>query len=146
MRRTQPTPEDTAMRVAAYEGYRTLRFERRGRVLRVTIDRPEALNAVDDDMHEDLSRVFDEINRDQACDVVVLTGAGKAFCAGGDARWLQEMVDDPSRFDAIMDEARQIVASMLDMGKPMVCRMNGDAVGLGASLALCCDIVVAADT
>src|SRR5206468_2203556 len=71
MRRTRLTPEDTAMRVAAYEGYRTLRFERRGRVLRVTIDRPEALNAVDDDMHEDLSRVFDEINRDEGCDVVI---------------------------------------------------------------------------
>ena len=86
------------MQVAAYEGYRTLRFERRGRVLRVTIDRPEMLNAVDDDMHEDLSHVFEEINRDEGCDVVVLTGAGKAFCAGGDARWLQSMIDEPARF------------------------------------------------
>ena len=102
------------MRVAAYEGYRTLRFERRGRVLRVTIDRPEELNAVDDDMHEDLSRVFDEINRDEGCDVVVLTGAGKAFCAGGDARWLQGMIDQPARFRAIAPAAKRIVFSLLD--------------------------------
>src|SRR5215467_14545599 len=105
MRRTRPTPEDTAMRVATYEGYRTLRFDRRGRVLRVTIDRPEALNAVDDDMHEDLSRAFDEIKRDRACDVGVLTGAGKAFCVGGAARWLQSMIEEPDRFRAIAPAA-----------------------------------------
>ena len=71
------------MHVAEYMGYRTLRFERRERVLRVTIDRAEVLNAINGEMHEDLSRVFEEINRDEGCDVVVLTGAGKAFCAGG---------------------------------------------------------------
>src|SRR5262249_36313562 len=144
MRRTQPTPEDTAMRAAAYEGYRTLRFERRGRVLRVTIDRPEALNAVDDDMHEDLSRVFDEINRDEACDVVVLTGAGKAFCAGGDTRWLQSMIDEPARFRAIAPAAKRIVFGLLELEKPIICRLNGAAAGLGATIALMCDVIIAA--
>ena len=134
------------MRVAAYEGYRTLRFERRGRVLRVTIDRPKALNAVDDDMHEDLSRVFDEINRDEGCDVVVLTGAGKAFCAGGDARWLQSMIDEPARFRAIAPAAKRIVFGLLELEKPIICRLNGAAAGLGATIALMCDVIIAADS
>src|SRR5207245_2462265 len=129
------------MQVAAYEGYRTLRFERRGRVLRVTIDRPEVLNAVDDDMHEDLSHVFEEINRDEGCDVVVLTGAGKAFCAGGDARWLQSMIDEPARFRAIAPAAKRIVFSLLELEKPIICRLNGAAAGLGATIALMCDVI-----
>ena len=134
------------MQVAAYEGYRTLRFERRGRVLRVTIDRPEMLNAVDDDMHEDLSHVFEEINRDEGCDVVVLTGAGKAFCAGGDARWLQSMIDEPARFRAIAPAAKRIVFSLLELEKPIICRLNGAAAGLGATIALMCDVIIAADS
>jgi enoyl-CoA hydratase len=134
------------MQVAAYDGYRTLRFERRGRVLRVTIDRPEVLNAVDDDMHEDLSRVFEEINRDEGCDVVVLTGAGKAFCAGGDAHWLQGMIDEPARFRAIAPAAKRIVFSLLELEKPIICRLNGAAAGLGATIALMCDVIIAADT
>ena len=134
------------MQVAAYEGYRTLRFERHGRVLRVTIDRPEVLNAVDDDMHEDLSHVFEEINRDAGCDVVVLTGAGKAFCAGGDARWLQSMIDEPARFRTIAPAAKRIVFSLLELEKPIVCRLNGAAAGLGATIALMCDVIIAADT
>jgi len=134
------------MQVAAYEGYRTLRFERRERVLRVTIDRAEVLNAVDDDMHEDLSHVFEEINRDEGCDVVVLTGAGKAFCAGGDARWLQSMIDEPARFRAIAPAAKRIVFSLLELEKPIICRLNGAAAGLGATIALMCDVIIAADT
>ena len=129
-----------------YEGYRTLRFERQGRLLRVTIDRPATLNAVDEEMHEDLSRVFEEINRDDECDVVVLTGAGKAFCAGGDARWFQAMIDEPARFRALAPAAKRIVFSLLELEKPIVCRLNGAAAGLGATIALMCDIVIAADT
>lgn len=128
------------------EEFQFVRVSIADRIATITLDRPNLLNAVGPQMHTELSHVFRLVEASPDCDVAVLTGAGKAFCAGGDLDWLQAMVDDPSRFDAIMDEARQIVASMLDMGKPMVCRMNGDAVGLGASLALCCDIVVAADT
>jgi len=130
---------------AAYDGYKTLRFERRGRVLRVTIDRP-AMNAVDADMHEELSRVFDEINRDAATDVVVLTGAGRAFSAGGDARWLQAMAEDPALFRAIAPAAKRIVFGLLELEKPIICRLNGAAAGLGATIALLCDVIIAADS
>jgi enoyl-CoA hydratase len=140
------TVEEVPMQVAPYEAYKTLRFERRGQVLRVTIDRAETLNAVNEEMHDDLSRVFDEINRDQGCDVVVLTGAGKAFCAGGDIRWFQSMIDEPARFRIIASAAKRIVFSLLELEKPIVCRLNGAAAGLGATIALLCDVIIAADT
>src|SRR6185295_5892502 len=133
------------METAPYQGYQTLRFERRGRILRITIDRPP-MNAVDDAMHEDFSRVFDEVNRDATCDVVVLTGAGKAFSAGGDAAWLQAMAEDPARFRAIAPAAKRIVFGLLELEKPIICRLNGPAAGLGATVALLCDVIVAADT
>lgn len=129
-----------------FAGYRTLRFDRRGRILTVTIDRPEALNAVNAAMHEDFARVFRDAQDDPGSDVVVLTGAGRAFCAGGDVGWFQAMIDDPAAFRRLIPEAKKIVFDLLDLEKPIVCRLNGAAAGLGATLALLCDIIVAADT
>ncbi|MEK7715402.1 MAG: enoyl-CoA hydratase-related protein, partial [candidate division NC10 bacterium] len=129
-----------------YAGYQTLRFDRRGRILTVTIDRPEALNAVNAAMHEDLARVFRDVQDDPGSDVVVLTGAGRAFCAGGDVAWFQAMIDDPAAFRRLVPEAKKIVFDLLDLEKPIVCRLNGAAAGLGATLALLCDVIVAADT
>lgn len=129
-----------------YTRYPNILTERRGRVLRVTLNRPEALNAVDAGLHSDLSRIFDDIKRDPDTDVVVLTGAGRAFSAGGDLRWMQDAIDDPANFDKVADEARWIIFSILECDKPIICRMNGDAVGLGATIALFCDIIIAADT
>lgn len=124
----------------------TMRLERSGRVATLILDRPDTLNAVGKVMHTELSWVFRRLAEDQDSDVIVLTGAGRAFCAGGDIAWLQENVDDPAGFLSLMEEAKAIVFSMLELPKPMICRMNGDAVGLGATLALCCDMIIAADT
>lgn len=126
------------------ERYRTIRFERRGRVLRIALHRPEALNAIDETLHTELARVFLDAADDAASDVVVLTGSGRAFCAGGEAAWMQVMIDDPARFRAIAPHAKRIVTSLLDLEKPVVCRLNGAAAGLGATLALMCDVIVAA--
>ena len=68
--------------------YHCIAFERRGRVLIVKLNRPEQLNAVDAALHTELSRVFIDAERDAESDVVVLTGQGKAFCAGGDLDWM----------------------------------------------------------
>jgi enoyl-CoA hydratase len=128
-----------------YAGYKCLMFERRERILRVTLNRPDTLNQVDSDMHHDLSVVFEEINRDPGCDVVVLTGAGRAFCAGGSASWMQGMIDEPAEFSAIGPDAKRIVFSLLELEKPIICRLNGAAAGLGATIALLCDIIIASD-
>ena len=129
-----------------YGGYTTMTFARTRRVLTVTLNRPQVLNAVNAAMHSELARLFTDIAADPKTDIVVLTGAGRAFCAGGDMDWLQGAMDDPAVFDRIAVEAKQIVFGLLDLEKPVVCRLNGDAVGLGATIALFCDIVVASET
>lgn len=126
-----------------YEGYDTLKFEYRERVLWITIHGQGPMNPVDRRMHRDLARVFVDVQEDRDCDLVVLTAAGKAFCAGGDMNWFQETIADPGQFRDLIPEAKRIITSMLELEKPVVCRLNGTAAGLGASLALLCDIVVA---
>jgi enoyl-CoA hydratase len=76
--------------------------------------------------------------------VIVLTGAGTAFSAGGDLNWMQQAIDEPLAFDTTtVDEARRIVFGLLDCDKPIICKMNGDAIGLGATIALFCDVIIA---
>ena len=128
-----------------FEGYERLRFDRDGRVLTVTIDTPQALNPVDGALHHDLARVFPELGADPGSDVIVLTGADPGFCAGGDMAWFESMIADPSAFRAIGPDAKRIILGLLELEKPIICRMNGPAAGLGASLALLCDMVVADD-
>ena len=129
-----------------YAEYRSIAVERRGRLLVLTINRPDALNAVNAELHTELSRIFIDVREDPDCDVVMLTGAGRAFCAGGDLDWMQLSIDKPALFDETAREAKAIVFGQLDLDKPLICRLNGHAVGLGASLALLCDVIIAADT
>ncbi len=128
------------------EGYSRIRFDRRDRILTVTIDAPGPVNAVDALLHHELSRVFLDAQDDPDSDLIVLTGAGRAFCAGGDTTWFEEQIRDPRKFRGIVPEAKRIVNTLLEMEKPIVCRLNGAAAGLGATIALLCDVVVAADT
>lgn len=126
--------------------FKELSLRRDGRVITITLERPDVLNAVNGRLHTELKHVFRLVADDAGSDVVVLTGAGRAFCAGGDLDWLQGLVDDPGSFNQITEEAKAIIFSMLELPKPMICRMNGDAIGLGATLALACDVVVAVDS
>ncbi len=125
--------------------YQTLKVEREGRLLTVSMNRPDKLNAVDAVMHEELSRIFTEINLDDETDVVILTGAGRGFSAGGDMDWQQAMIDKPEIWDQITREARKIVFSLLDLEKPIIAKVNGPATGLGATVALYCDVIFASD-
>ena len=112
------------------------------RIARVTINRPEAMNAVNGELHRALSRVFIDLGERRDIAAIVLTGAGRAFCAGGDIEWMREAVREPEGFEVVTWEAKRIVYSMLDCEIPIIGRINGDAVGLGATLALLCDITV----
>lgn len=129
-----------------FSDYKTLLFERRGRVLEIVMNRPDKLNAVDEAMHAELARVFVDASNDPDCDVVVLTGAGRAFSSGGDIDWMQKMIDHPASFEKTTREGKQIVYSLLDCEKPVVAKLNGHATGLGATIALFCDVIFAADT
>ena len=76
---------------------------------------------------------------------MVLTGAGRAFSAGGDLDHLEEARQNPALFYEDMRQGKKLIFSLLDCDKPVICRLNGDAVGLGATIALFCDIIIAAD-
>jgi enoyl-CoA hydratase len=126
--------------------FNSIALSRKGRLLTITLNRPDTLNAVSFDMHEDLVNAFHFAASDNASDVVVFTGAGRAFSAGGDLKRMKEVTKKPELFDQDARSAKRIVYAMLDLEKPLICRMNGHAIGLGATLALMCDIVFAADT
>lgn len=125
------------------EGYERFRFRREGRILTAAIAAPGPVNAVDGRLHAELATLFTDLQHDPESDLVILTGEGRAFCAGGDFAWFEEQIADPRRFRAIAHEARRIVTSLLDLEKPIVCRLNGAAAGLGATVALLCDVIVA---
>jgi enoyl-CoA hydratase len=128
-----------------FNDYQCITFERQGRVLTLALNRPEQRNAVNARLHHELSRVFTDAQRDPDSDVIVLTGKGSAFCAGGDIDWMQSHVDHPADFDRMAREAKDIVFSQLDLEKPLICKLNGHATGLGASLALLSDIILMSD-
>ena len=132
--------------ITAGPAYRTIRFERDGDVLVVTIDRPGSdLNAVNDELHEDLTRLFRELKLETVARAVLLTGCGKAFSAGGDFSWFPEL-QQPGRMDALRRDAKQLIWDLLDVEIPIVAAVNGHAMGLGASIALLCDVIFVADT
>jgi enoyl-CoA hydratase/carnithine racemase len=95
-------------------------------------------------MHSELSTIFDDLNSDAEVRVAVLTGAGRGFCSGGDFGSDRGQRPPPKTGLAMMQEARLIVDRLLDCEKPIVAAVNGAAVGLGATVALLCDVVVAA--
>ena len=127
-----------------YENYEHIRFDRRGRVLTVTMDSPP-LNAVGRALHDELSYVFLDVARDEDCDIVILTGAGRAFSAGADLPGLLKATEDKALRTALLSRAPAIVHSLLSLEKPIIARVNGHAMGLGATLALLCDVVIASN-
>jgi enoyl-CoA hydratase/carnithine racemase len=126
--------------------FTTLKLERVGDVLRVVIDHPTSeLNAVDEALHRDFTALFAGLRRESAARAVVLTGRGKAFSAGGDFRWFPEL-REPERMEALRRDAKQLIWDLLDVEVPIVAAVNGHAMGLGASIALLCDVIFMADT
>ncbi|WP_180900715.1 enoyl-CoA hydratase/isomerase family protein [Martelella soudanensis] len=126
--------------------FETILLQRRDRLLTITFNRPEVLNAFGPTMHGELVDVLDFADRDEGSDVIVLTGAGRAFSAGGDLSRMEEIIADPAAFDQEVADAKRIIFRLLDIEKPVIARVNGPAVGLGATLALFCDVIFAAET
>jgi enoyl-CoA hydratase len=126
--------------------YSDLVFSREGRVLTITLNSPATLNAASHRLHEELSRVFYEAADDPESDVIIVTGAGRAFSAGGDVNWMKDSMSDVEGFVLASRAIRRVVHSIIDCPKPMIAKVNGDAIGFGASVALLCDVVIAAET
>jgi enoyl-CoA hydratase len=130
----------------AYEGFEDLEVSRNGDVLRVVIDRPgDPLNSVGETLHGELAVLFGALQQERAARAVLLTGRGRAFSAGGDYRWFPAL-QDPGRLEDLRLDAKQMIWDLLDVHLPIVCALNGPAVGLGASIALLCDAVFMAES
>lgn len=125
-------------------GWRRIKVSRQDRILTLTLSNPALRNAVDPEMHEELSEVFRAADHDPQSDIVILTGEGGTFCAGGDITWFKRALAGEAKLPGIM-EAKQIIFSMLDMEKPLIAKVRGPAVGLGCTIALFCDTIFAAD-
>lgn len=114
----------------------------------LALNRPDVRNAIDDAMRGELIGALDQVGRDPAIRALVLTGHGKAFCAGGDIRAMQQRAQAPAGEIAFNGWARQqrthhAVSMLHALSKPTIAAVNGAATGLGADLAMCCDFVVA---
>ena len=129
-----------------YEGYETLLIERKGKIVTVTLNRPQVRNATNPRMHQELERIFPEIGADPDAHVVVLTGAGSTFSAGGDLAQMQVSLNDHARWNESMAEARRLLTNLVELDRPVIAKINGHAIGLGATLALFCDVTIALDT
>jgi enoyl-CoA hydratase len=129
-----------------FSRYQTLKFDRRGKVLTITLNNPDKLNAFSELAHQELSRVFVDAAEDAESEIIVVTGAGRAFSAGGDLEYMQELREKPALMHRTVREAKRVVFSLLDCDKPVICKVNGDAIGLGTTLALLCDVTFALET
>ena len=125
--------------------FKAILLEREGRLLRIVLNRPDALNAINLDLHDELPEALWFAQSDPDSDLVVLTGAGRAFSAGGDLDHIARNAANPELFDHEARMAKRIINTLLDIDKPVVCRLNGHAVGLGATIALMCDIIIGAE-
>ena len=133
----------------------TLTYARDGRIARITLNRPDRLNAIDEAMPRELRAAVEEANRDDAVHVIVLGGAGRTFCAGYDLQVFaesprpgplsQDMPWDPTVDYRRMSDDTACFMSLWRSHKPVIARVQGAAIGGGTDMALCSDITVMAD-
>jgi enoyl-CoA hydratase len=143
----RPTiPENEEMSMTDYSQYQHLLFERKAHgILFITINRPEMLNATNARLHRELSRVWLDIADDPETRVVVITGAGRAFSAGGDFDMIETFQGNIDVISGVMKEASDIVYNIANLDKPVVSAINGVAVGAGLAVALMADISIMAE-
>ncbi|WP_411561681.1 enoyl-CoA hydratase/isomerase family protein [Pseudomonas shirazensis] len=135
--------------MADYGRFRTILAERHEHVLVLTLNRPERLNAVADDMHEGLETILADLRHDRSVRAVVLQGAGRAFCVGGDVKAFAEQ-PQPDRtpyeqMALVTRSASNLIERFIDVPQPLVAAVQGYAMGLGATLALMCDVLLIAE-
>ena len=113
------------------------------RILRITFNRPETYNSVDGETHTQLTNIWHDIDADPNVNAVIVTGAGKAFSAGGDFGLIKKMLDDPMLRMATWKEAKDLVYNIINCNKPIVSAINGVAVGAGLVVGILADVSIA---
>jgi enoyl-CoA hydratase len=130
-------------------------YEKDGRIARITLNRPEVLNAIDGDLPAELAECVAHANADAQVHVIILTGAGRAFCAGydltayaqgtGSNNVTQDMPWDPMKDYAFMMRNTELFMSLWRSYRPVICKVHGFAIAGGSDIALCSDMIVMAD-
>jgi len=126
-----------------FASYKYFSLSREDRILTIKFSyRNDALNPIGPDVEGELVRFFFEVSHDPLTNVVIITGGGRAFSAGGDMQVLRDTIQNPDKFQTF--PAKALVSAILDCPKVVIAKVNGHAVGLGATIALLCDVVFAA--
>jgi 2-(1,2-epoxy-1,2-dihydrophenyl)acetyl-CoA isomerase len=123
----------------------TILVERTGAVTTLTLNRPDARNALDLVMRQELLAALEEIEADAGARVVVVTGAGGNFCAGGDVKTMRDKRHTPAEGRERVEMLNRMIVRLVDFPRPTIAMVDGVAVGAGCNLALCCDLVIASD-
>ncbi len=129
-----------------YGRYKNLIVDKADKVATLTFNRPERLNAFNWELHSELEDVLLDLNVDEEVHAIVITGAGRAFSAGGDLKGMQDDLDQPPMKRIPMYHGRRLVMNLLEVRQPIIAAVNGDAVGVGATVALFCDVIMASET
>lgn len=117
-------------------------------ITKIILNRPDKLNAMIGHMRRDLAQALEQAGSDRTVRVVIITGAGRAFCAGGDVDFMAELIErnDSEEFLRLLGAARRVITAIRQMTKPVIAAINGPAAGSGCNLALCCDLRIASST
>jgi enoyl-CoA hydratase len=130
----------------SYSHYKYLQVVKAEGIATLTMNSGERMNGVNWNMHHELGSIFQALAVDKEVNVIVFTGSNGAFCAGANLQWLSSQLKEPPLPQEARAGGRAILLGMLDCPKPIIARVNGDAIGLGATLALFSDIIIAVDT
>lgn len=124
--------------------FQFIKYEQDGGVVTITLNRPEVYNALNDAITYELQDAFKAVARDEKARVVVLTGEGKAFCSGQDLKAVSGK-EKRSFLESLHKRYNPLIMAMQTLPKPIICRLNGVAAGAGCSIALACDMIIAAE-
>jgi enoyl-CoA hydratase/carnithine racemase len=127
--------------------YQNILLSREERIGTLTLNRPDKLNAFGGSMRQEMAEALEELERDDGVRVIVITGAGRGFCAGGDIEYMADLIArrDTVAMAALVEAGRRVVMTMRRSSKPVIGSINGVAAGGGANLALACDVRIASD-
>jgi enoyl-CoA hydratase len=128
------------------EDFSTLTIARRGSVAEITLTRPELLNRFDDPLHQEFTAALRSLRSERDLRAIVLASTGKVFSAGGDFELMKACNAELATAVRVTDDGRRLLMTLLDVPQPVVVAMQGPAIGVGATIVLACDAIVAART
>ncbi|HWB63335.1 MAG TPA: enoyl-CoA hydratase-related protein [Chitinophagales bacterium] len=125
--------------------YNTILYTTENGICRITLNRPDVFNSFNEEMSAEFIDALKKAGKEGSVRVAIISGSGKAFCSGQDLKDIKGQTGVRSLSDSVYRRYNPMIMAIRDMAKPVICRLNGVAAGAGASLALACDIVVAAE-